>query len=402
MRRPVRSGERHAAAPPARLTELPRQVTLPLDRAVNRCALTPCVAGGASVARGEAVAQGDDLTLAAPLAGTVSLAADRLTITADDSGRMVRLPPPPADAAALPAFAAAAGLAGMGGSHFPAAVKLRAAAGATTLIINAVECEPRLAIDESLLLHETATVRAGADWLAQLLNLSRTVVAVQHAAAVRARRAGYELLTLPDTYPAGAERLIVQALTGKPLPPGVLPMRRGCLVFSVATLHALGRAVRDGEPCVERPLTVWAPGRTARNLIVPVGTPAAHILAQTGLPGDAARDVLIAGGMMMGQEVTPDFCVTRATNALLVVPRAARLVREEGRCIRCGACHDACPLGLHPSYLRDEVRAQRHTPALAAQLDDCFLCGACAAACPADIRLAYTFREGKTWLRARR
>jgi electron transport complex protein RnfC len=325
------------------------------------------------------------------------------TAAADYAGRN---PPKPPNRDELPSFCADMGLAGMGGSMFPAAIKLAAAEGIDTLVINAVECEPGIQIDEALLCSEFPTVKRGAKCLVEALGAKQTVLATKSSSVHRIRaalpRIEYEILVQPDTYPAGAEKLIVARLAGRMPPTGVLPVHMGFLVFSVASLWAIGRYLEVGAPSIERPLTVVPAEGETRNAIIPLGTHVGELLQQLGIEPGKYSSLFIAGGMMMGRQVTAESPVLKGTNAVIVRTPGSRLLREREPCVQCGACFDACPLGLHPIGMERRIREKRLTPALATQLEECFLCGACAAVCPADIPLAEAFREGKSWLRENR
>jgi len=160
-------------------------------------------------------------------------------------------------------------------------------------------------------------------------------------------------------------------------------------------VRAIGRALRDRVPFVERPLSLLAPGQgVARNLIVPPGISFGALLGAAGCAFDPEGQILVAGGLMMGRRVLASDRVTLGTTGLFVLPAAVARCRERA-CIRCGACHDACPLGLHPIGAVQRAAAGEKSRALQAHLQACFLCGACAAACPAGIPLAQRLREAK-------
>jgi electron transport complex protein RnfC len=174
---------------------------------------------------------------------------------------------------------------------------------------------------------------------------------------------------------------------------------RGFLVHNIATLRAVGLAVTAGRPLIDRPLSVVRPdGPFRRNVIAPVGIAVGALLAGLGIPYDPGRDVLVAGGMMMGCRVDADTPVNKGTTSVAVLGREA-LTRVERTCIRCGACTTACPLKLSPAGMLERLRAGTGPePALRAQLETCFLCGACSAVCPSFIPLVQHFRNGKEWL----
>ena len=306
------------------------------------------------------------------------------------------------DTADYATFLEAIGLVGMGGGMFPADRKVRVSHGVHALVINGVECEPGITIDQAILLQHSRWVIAGAEASARAVGAKRIILAVKKKPELikQLRKLySFDLLTMPRSYPAGAEKLILRKLLGRMPPPGTLPFHLGFLVQNVASLRAAGRALLDGIPAVERPLTLIAPDADFyQNLIVPVGMTFNELLQAAGCPYDPDSRILVAGGLMMGREVAADERVTLGTTSLLVLNRR-RLEKEETNCIRCGACYDACPLKLHPIALVDMIRNGRpHTAAFKSQLKECFLCGACATVCPARIPLAAHLREGKKCL----
>ena len=408
MNRPIHSEHRNAAEPLEGLTRLPSTTLFPLDPAVNRCEVEAVVRVGDEVSIGDVLAQGADLVIHASIPGIVEQLDDRKIVLR----RTEKPSPPPAFLPAaptrqeLPSFAREMGLVGMGGSLFPASIKLKAAQRLHTLVINAVECEPGIEVDEALLLHDPTPVRTGLACLVNALGIERTVLAVKRASVPDTKAFAsvgkVDVVDMPNRYPGGAEKLIVARLDGHMPPAGVLPVQRGYLIFSVASLWALGRRLLHGEPSILRPLTLVLPSQRARNLRVPVGTPIGHILESYGASVDADTHLIVAGGLMMGRRADLETPVLKGTNAIFVQPISRRLTRAEEPCILCGSCFDACPLKLHPSGMADRIQESRYSPALAAQLGECFLCGACSAVCPSEIPLVQYFQKGKQWLRERR
>lgn len=408
MRRPIRSDDTHEAGRPEPFRAPPGDLFLTFDPAVNRCELTPDVRAGQPAAAGDAIARGDRLCVHAPLTGTVIRADETGAVIHPDSDQ-----PPPGyaaperpDADSLPAFAADMGLAGMGGSMFPTSVKLNASRAVDTLAVNAVECEPGIEIDQALLVYENERVQAGIELLRAALNLRRIVIAAQRPAVPRLRarieEPDREWLAMPPTYPAGAERLIVERLTGRLPPAGKLPFAYGILVMSPASLWALGRRIQEGRPSLDRPLTFAASGQDPVNVIAPLGMSFGALLDGMNTPYDPDTHLLIAGGLMMGRRVTPTDHIQKGTNAVFIRPKERRLKKAEEPCVLCGSCFDACPLHLHPIGMAERINARRDSRALRAHVKECFLCGACSAVCPADIPLVQYFHEGKQWLKEKK
>jgi electron transport complex protein RnfC len=286
---------------------------------------------------------------------------------------------------------------------FPASRKLAASQGVRTVVINAVECEPGTTIDKALLLHHAPLIQAGVKASADACGAKRIVIAIARSRNLFRRLRElypFDVVMMPRGYPGGAERLIVKKLTGKMLPAGAYPGQVGILVQNVATLRAVGRALLDNIPVVERPLTIAAPHRRLHHdVIAPVGMTVGALLEACGAAWDPEDEALIAGGLMMGRAVQPETEITKGTTSLLLLRKSALIARETN-CIHCGACNVACPLGLHPIGIVNPVReGQRPLPrVVATQLEECFLCGACAAVCPARIPLVKHIKEGKACL----
>lgn len=296
-----------------------------------------------------------------------------------------------------PAFLAGIGLLGMGGSRFPASIKLKASEGASTLVINGCECEPGVSIDSTVLIHDSNLVAAGARAGARAIGAHSIMLAV-HKDSPGIRRLkkiyrNFSVIGVGSEYPIGAERLTLKSLSGRLPPAGVLPFQLGYLVQNASSLRAVGRAVIDGYPAAERPLSlIVEPNGEYHNLIVPIGLSIEHLLEGMNIKIDD-RYVIISGGLMMGRAVDRHAIIDQGTTSLFIRERCPSPTPRS--CIRCGACYDACPLGLHPIGIVDRLRAARDGKALRIQLKECFLCGNCSAVCPAEIPLAEELREGK-------
>lgn len=307
------------------------------------------------------------------------------------------------DPKSFPDFLDEIGLVGMGGSGFPASEKMRKGIGAHTLIINGIECEPGITIDQAVLLHHSLWVQAGANAGAKAIGAKQIVLAVkdhpEHLLKFQALYPEYDIIPFPDHYPSGAEKLILKKMTGKMPPPGTRPYQLGFLVQNVVSLRAVGRAIVDGFPVVERPLTLAMPSEGFyKNTIVPVGLPVCEVLEAFALPYDPDRHIIAGGGLMMGRETAPDDPIEKTTTSLILLERTA-LEKKEHRCIRCGACNMACPLGLHPYALTERIKkGKTGSAAFRAQMTECFLCGVCSAVCPSHIPLVQSLAEGKSCL----
>ena len=302
-----------------------------------------------------------------------------------------------------------AGIVGMGGAAFPGNVKALSAMGnVDTLIANACECEPYITADDSLLRTEPEHVLQGMQLLHHVLNPQRTVLAVEDnkAEAIEKIRSllpqfpEIELAVLPTRYPQGAEKQLIQALTGREVPPGKLPVSVGCAVFNVSTYAAIYRAVRLGIPLTQRIVTVSGEAITQpQNFIVRIGTPFHDLVEVAGGLHDKTERV-ISGGPMMGiAQQNLSVPVIKATNSILCLLKDRNGAAENPVCLRCGKCVGVCPMRLQPLYMYRFVKAGRVDELQRLNVLDCIECGSCAFTCPGKLPLVESFRKGKQMVR---
>ena len=297
-----------------------------------------------------------------------------------------------------------AGIVGMGGATFPTHVKITSGIGkVNTVIINGAECEPYITADDALLCSYPEQIFRGLAALDAALHPDRRVIAVEdnksEAIAILRRHLpdwpGVELAVLPTRYPQGAEKQLIQAVTGRQVPPGHLPFSVGCAVFNAGTVAAVYRAVYEGKPVTKRIVTVTGEGvKEPKNLIVRIGTPFAQVIeAAGGLTEDACK--VLSGGPMMGtaqgELAAP---VLKGTNAVLCLT-SANPTPERPVCIRCSKCVEVCPMHLQPLYLYRYEAAGNLDALQALHVTDCIECGCCQFTCPADIPLLDFIRMGK-------
>lgn len=292
------------------------------------------------------------------------------------------------------------GLLGMGGALFPASLKIKAAADCHTLIINAVECEPFITTDISILLHHSEWIKKGVEATIQNCNIEKVVLAIQnHPSLITKLKKiySYPLMILPQFYPAGSERLIIQKITRNLPSFKHRPTDFGFLVQNVSSLRAIGRSLIDNIPVIERPLTLAVPEKKIqKNIIVPIGITAREIFEHYSIPFNEEKELIVFSGLMMGENKSLNDPVTKGTNSIFIISKQTS-IKKQRACIQCGNCIDACPLGLHPILMANRIKKKEQTRALNLHLQECFLCGKCEAVCPSYIPLVDYFKEAKQW-----
>ena len=407
------------------LTVMPKQVVIPMLQHIG-APCTPLVQVGDRVLRGQKIGDGEGLCV--PVHASVSGTVIAVEPRPHTSGRMIPAVVIENDFQDTPIEVSGlsqpleqldidevlhkireAGIVGMGGAAFPGNVKALSAMGnVDTLIANACECEPYITADDSLLRTTPSQVLEGMQILRQILKPKRTVLAVEDnkAAAIAKIQGmlkdypGIGLAVLPTRYPQGAEKQLIQALTGREVEPGKLPVSVGCAVFNVSTYAAIYRAVRKGFPVTQRIVTISGEAITEpQNFVVRIGTPFRDLIEVAGGLHDKTERVISGGPMMGFAQSDLQVPVVKATNSILCLLKDQNGAAENPVCLRCGKCVSVCPMRLQPLYMYRFVNAARVDELERLHLLDCMECGSCAFTCPGKLPLVERFRKGKQMLR---
>ena len=419
---PAGRKELSADIPPTPIAA-PAEVAVPLQQHVGK-PCSPLVSVGDKVKMGQKIGDGEGMCapVHASVSGTVIAVEPRphpngalcpaVVIANDGQDTYESALSPHPDVSSLGAdelieCIREAGIVGMGGATFPTDIK--ASIGKVdTLIANACECEPYITADDVLICTDADRAIRGLEILGRILKPRRTVIAIEdnkaRAIAVLkeklAAKPEVELAVLPTRYPQGAEKQLIQVITGKQVPSGGLPRDVGCAVFNIATCASVERAVVEGEPVLRRIVTVTGPGvKEPRNLLVPIGTSFAQAVeAAGGLTGDVWK--VLSGGPMMGRaQADLSASITKGVNAIVVLTQAENGETEHHSCIRCGKCVTVCPMGLQPLYLYRFSNAGDPVTLRHYNVLDCIECGCCAYTCPGKLPLVAAIRTGKQLVR---
>lgn len=305
-----------------------------------------------------------------------------------------------------------AGVAGLGGAVFPTHSKLDGRGQLTEiLIVNGLECEPYITTDDRLMQQYADEIMDGIRVLKHLLKPKLTLIGVEdnkpEAIEQLTHHATDEdvlVKTVPTKYPSGGAKQTIELLTGRQVPKGGRAVDIGIMVLNVATVFAIKRAIIDGEPLIERIVTLTGDSfKKPGNAWVRLGTPVRWLLQRFELQPEAEQRVIMGGPMMgftLPHAMVP---VVKATNCLLA-PTQAELPAPgpEQPCIRCSACADACPATLLPQELYWYSRAKEYDKAEKLNLMDCIECGACAWVCPSEIPLVQYYKIAKDDIREAR
>ncbi len=419
-----------SAHSPIRNAELPRQAVFSLFQHIGAPAV-PVVKKGDVVKVGTLLAEAGGF-VSAPVHSSVSGKVSKIDAVVDASGTrrqaifvdvegdeweegIDRTPDlvtleqrPELDAKTIVEKIKAAGIVGMGGATFPCHVKLSPPPGAKAecVIINAVECEPYLTADHSLMLEHADEMLVGVSLIMKAVNVSRGYVGIENnkpdAIALMTEKAkkheGIEIVPLRVKYPQGGEKQLVDAVVGRQVPaPPAIPIAVGAVVQNVGTAFAIYQAVMKDRPLVDRIITVTGKSvRQPSNLRARLGTPFSQLIDECGgLPEDTGK--VIGGGPMMGKALLNlDVPMTKGSSGLLIMNQKEAKRTAPQPCIRCAKCVSACPMGLEPYLLAALSARSEWEQAEKEDITSCIECGSCQFTCPSHRPILDNVRLGKT------
>ena len=289
------------------------------------------------------------------------------------------------------------GIVGMGGAGFPTYAKYDTKEKIKVLIVNAVECEPYITADYTLLKEHINEILECIDAIAEINKIDECIIGIKgsHKELVNLvnQYAGTYLKisvgTVPDKYPMGWERALIKKVTG--LDYDRLPLEKNIVVNNVSTIYSIYQTLKTGLPNMERLVTISGEYIDEPvNMLVKIGTPVLSIIEKLGYKD---KDMtIVTGGPMMGHSLpNMDTCITKETNAILLLPPVDNLI--ETNCMHCGKCIKYCPAGLYPINIKNSINNKKKLTVL--NPSACIECGLCSYICPARIPLRDFVIKGK-------
>ncbi|PSW23194.1 electron transport complex subunit RsxC [Photobacterium swingsii] len=299
------------------------------------------------------------------------------------------------------------GIAGLGGAGFPTSRKLQGGIGnVDILIINAAECEPYITADDRLMQDYAEEVIEGIRILQHIVKPKLTIIGIEDnkpdAIRILEQHVSEDdqilIRVIPTKYPSGSSKQLVKVLTGREVPSQARSTSVGVIVQNVGTAFAVKRAIINGEPLIERVVTLTGEAFKQRgNVFARLGTPISYLLDSFSYQPDKKYPRVIIGGSLMGFTLPhSNVPITKMTNCVLAPKRKELpLNTHEMACIRCSACAEACPSSLLPQQLQWYAKDQDYDKCEEYNLFDCIECGACAYVCPSEIPLVQYYRQAK-------
>ena len=314
------------------------------------------------------------------------------------------------------------GIVGAGGAGFPSYGKL--ADGASILVVNAIECEPLIYTDFTLMQEHLDEIVAGMRLVMEFAHIPQGLLCVKGYRAQKLGLSDGQVLAegitvkhLPNVYPMGDEINLIYTATGRLVKPGCLPITQGVIVYNAETLYNVALAVNKNQPVTEKWITISGDVPEVLCIKAPIGMKIADVLAACKVTVDD-QHVVIDGGPSMGAIKNPHAdVITKTTKALLILPNhipavvgkmrtaAENLRMAASLCCQCSRCTDLCPRHLmgYPiephKMVRSTLSAAQLTPELVKNASLCCGCDVCGTfACCQGISPMQVIKEYKSIL----
>lgn len=278
------------------------------------------------------------------------------------------------------------GIIGMGGAGFPTYKKYMLDK-IDTLIVNAVECEPFITSDYTIVKLRAQEIIECLKRIMEINNIKKCIIAVKkHNNDINEFFTPYltkniTLKKVNDFYPAGWERKLIKEVLN--ITYEKYPSEKNIVVNNVSTIFAIKRLL-DGKRLDARMVTVTG-DIDSSNYLVKIGTSVYHLIRDINTDD---KEVII-GGPMMGTLYKNEY-VTPTTNCVLVLNKKRY---KELPCVRCGKCVMVCPVKIEPVLIKDNLDNPDYLKKLNPK--KCMECGLCSYICPAKINLRDKVIEAK-------
>lgn len=287
---------------------------------------------------------------------------------------------------------------GLGGSDFPTFLKYNTDSKINYLLVNGVECEPYISCDKVVMSKYMEKILEAVDAILEIMKIKKAYIVVK-SSNIESQKVinkyintypNIKLALMPDMYPAGWERNIVEVVLHKKY--DKYPVEVGAIVSNVSTIYAIYEMLKYNTSLTERIITITGTGiRKPSNIKVKIGTKLSEIIENIEGYKDIKKPIFIAGGPMMGSSLPNDnLIVTKDLNCVLVIDD---IELTNYPCIKCGKCTNVCPVHLLPVMIMNNIGNEKKLKELMPQR--CIECGLCSYICPSKIEVREYVRIAK-------
>ena len=287
---------------------------------------------------------------------------------------------------------------GMGGAAFSTYRKLMTVLEAKEndkhLIINGVECDPGLIHDYWLLRNRSEEIQKGIDLLCKCVDFQSVHLTAKDIEGLNYSNT-ISISQIPDLYPMGAERILIDKVLDKKIASDQIPAVSGILVLNVQTVHAIYQAVYQNKMADTRFLTVAnLKNKTAHVVKVKLGMKIKEVMDAV-YPG--IINIFVGGGIMQGYLSEEGAVVDPSIN--FIAAGTFPNYKESPQCSKCGICSENCPSSLGVNLIADLVDQGKIKDTEKYRVNECIECGSCSYSCLAGRNLLLRVKAAKEAMR---
>lgn len=290
------------------------------------------------------------------------------------------------------------GITGLGGSDFPTFIKYSTDNKIDYLLVNGVECEPYIGCDKAVMDNYSEEILECIDSILEIMKIKKAYIVIKENNVKSLEKLkkyigtypNITISTMPDMYPAGWERNVVEHTIGKKYVN--YPIEIGVIVSNVSTIYAIYEMLKYNRPLTERIITITGTViKKPANVKVKIGALLSEIIENIEGYKDIKNPLFIAGGPMMGTSLpTDELVVTKDLNCVLVIDDIEEVNYP---CINCGKCTMVCPSKIYPVLIMKNYNNEKKLKDL--KPNKCIECGLCSYVCPSKIEVREFVRIAK-------
>lgn len=268
----------------------------------------------------------------------------------------------------------------------------------STLIVNAVECEPYITSDYMVSKLKYKEIVEVINHIIKINNIRSCYIAIneKHTDLIdlyseyTEKYSKINIVVVKDVYPYGWEKLLVKDILN--LDYDKYPQEKGIIVNSISTIYSIYEVLKYKSVIDKRIITIGGDRvKKPFNAIVKIGSNLKDLIEKIELVEDDSIKC-IAGGTLMGRALPiDDLIVTANLNAILFMDDF--LDKKVYPCFRCGKCNDVCPVDIVPILIKDKVMNNKSTKNM--DSNKCIECGLCSYICPSNIDVRSFVKKAK-------
>lgn len=279
---------------------------------------------------------------------------------------------------------------GLGGSDFPTFLKYNTDSKINYLLVNGVECEPYISCDKVVMSKYMEKILEAVDAILEIMKIKKAYIVVK-SSNIESQKVinkyintypNIKLALMPDMYPAGWERNIVEVVLHKKY--DKYPVEVGAIVSNVSTIYAIYEMFKYNRPLTERVITITGPGiKKKKNVKVKIGALASEIISNLDGYKNIKNPLFIVGGPMMGKSMPcDDVVITKDVTSIIVMEDH---FEKNLPCIKCGKCTMVCPANIMPVLIMENIDNIDNLKKL--KCNKCIGCSLCSYICPSKIEV---------------